>query len=54
MILHPFAILIWIEQGFLVKAVMIFAGYSLAQMSREHYEHLLPTPDHQRVVPLAE
>lgn len=46
--LRHFAISMWIEQGFPIKAVMTFAGHSSTQMTLDRYGHLFPSPDHQR------
>ena len=46
--LRHFAVSLWIEQGFSIKEVMVFAGHASVQMTMERYGHLFPTPDHQR------
>jgi integrase len=48
--LRHFAVSLWIEQGFPVKAVMTFAGHSSVQMTMDRYGHLFPSPDHQRAM----
>lgn len=45
-----FAVSPWIEQGFSIKEVMIFAGHASAQMTMQRYGHLFPTPDHQKAM----
>jgi len=52
--LRHFAVSLWIEQGFSIKEVMTFAGHSSIQMTMERYDHLFPSPDHQKLVALVE
>lgn len=49
--LRHFAVSLWIEQGFSVKAVMSFAGHNSVMMTMERYGHLFPSPDHQHLPP---
>ena len=46
--MRRFAVSLWIEQGFSIKEVMMFAGNPSVQMTMERYDHLFPTLDHQR------
>ncbi len=44
--LRHFAVSLWIEQGFSIKAVQTFAGHSSVQMTMDRYGHLFPSPEH--------
>lgn len=52
--LRHFAVSLWIEQGFSIKEIMIFAGHSSIQMTMERYGHLFPSPDHQKAMAMVE
>lgn len=44
--LRHFAVSLWIEQAFSVKAIQTFAGHGSVQMTMDLYGHLFPSPDH--------
>lgn len=46
--LRHFAVSLWIEQGFNIKAIQGFAGHSSIQMTMDRYGHMLPSDDHQK------